>query len=72
MHVDPNNRSARRSAGFRGQARSPRDLSLARGAYGTVLLGLTGAGFIRLTPGEARQVATELDELANAAQGDLQ
>jgi hypothetical protein len=70
MQVTPNgNRAARRSAGQR-QARPHSDLTLTRVA-GSVFLGLTGAGFVRLTPGEARQVATELAELATTAQGEL-
>jgi hypothetical protein len=67
--VAPNgNRAARRTAGI-NHIRPAEDLALTRIA-GTVYLGLRGAGFIRLSPAEARQLAAELAELADA-QGDL-
>lgn len=69
MNVVPNgNRAARRAAGV--QTRSADDLGLTQ-VPGAVLLGLRGAGFVRLTPGEARHLAAELVELADTAQGAL-
>lgn len=69
MNVAPNgNRAARRTAGI-GRIRPTEDLGIARIA-GTVYLGFRGAGFIRLSPAGARQLAAELAELADV-QGDL-
>lgn len=39
---------------------------------GFVYLGLRGAGFVRLSVAEARQLVGELEELVDAAQGALQ
>jgi hypothetical protein len=71
VNVAPNgNRAARRTAGVRGATRPAADLGLTQ-IPGAVLLGLRGAGFVRLTPGEARKLAAELDELADTVQGAL-
>jgi hypothetical protein len=63
------NRAERRQAAS-GHLRPPADLALTQMA-GAVYLGLRGAGFIRLSPGEARSLSAELAELAEVAQGAL-
>lgn len=70
MNITPDaNRAARRTAGIK-QIRPLDDLAVTR-IGGTVFLGLRGSGFVRLTTPAARQLAAELTELADAAQGAL-
>ena len=70
MNVAPNgNRAARRTAGIR-HIRPTEDLAVTH-IGGTVFLGLRGAGFVRLSAAGARQLAAELTELAEHAQGAL-
>jgi len=63
------NRAARRAAGI-SHIRPTEDLAFTR-IGGAVFLGLRGAGFVRLNVQAARQLASELAELADAAQGEL-
>lgn len=62
------NRAERRAAGM--AHRPAADLALSQ-LPGAVLIGLRGAGYVRLTPAEARAHAAELLELADSAQGAL-
>jgi hypothetical protein len=63
------NRSERRAAG--GMAHRPQSDLVRSHLPGAVLVGLRGAGYVRLTPSQARDHARELVELADAAQGAL-
>jgi hypothetical protein len=68
--IAPNgNRSARRNAGLRA-TRPASDLGVTRVA-GSVFIGLTGAGFIRLTPTEVRRLVDELVGHLDAIEGEL-
>jgi len=71
MAVNPNgNRAARRTSGMGGPYRPAADIAATQ-VGGFVYLGLRGAGFVRLSVTEARQLVLELDELVIAAQGAL-
>lgn len=70
--IDPHaNRAARRTSGMRGPFRPLEDFAATQWG-GFVYLGLRGAGFVRLSVAEARQLVGELEELVDAAQGALQ
>jgi hypothetical protein len=63
------NRAARRAAGITHRPHTDVVLTVLPGA---VLVGLKGAaGHARFTPSQARELAAELAELADSAQGAL-
>lgn len=69
--INPNgNRAARRTAGMAGPYRPVSDVAATQ-LGGFVFLGLRGAGFVRLSVAEARQLIGELEELVVGAQGAL-